>query len=178
MVDCHHSLYYHCADVITYYKNNGKLKGYKGPIWCRDLFFDLDSREGVEKALDGARKLIKQLGSYGLRGSCHVKFSGNRGFHVSFTSPALDLLSGLSNTPKCAALLAQKMSSGIATDMAIYSGATHLIRSQNTVNSKSGLYAIPLTIAEIFSLSADKIVDLARNPRRIITKKRVITNER
>jgi hypothetical protein len=49
----------------------------------------------------------------------------------------------------------------------IYGYATHLIRSANSINSKSGLYAIPLTEADIFYLSADEIIRLAEKPRHL-----------
>jgi hypothetical protein len=172
--DCFHSMYWHSVEIVSFYKRQGDLKGYFGAVWSREMVFDIDHKgdtieERVSKALHGLKNLIHQaLKIYGL--SFCVKFSGNKGFHISFSSPALDKISGYINTPVRVELLARKMARGIeGIDFSIYSSATRLIRSENSINTKSGLYAIPLTEAEIYSFSPAQIIELAKKPRRIVS---------
>ncbi len=168
----YHSMYRHCKQIEAYHKQHGVLKGYRGPVWCRELFFDIDFKDGIQeenigRALKEARNLFGRIKDFGISESS-TKFSGNKGFHVSFSVSALDEISGYVDTPERVERLARKLAAGInGIDFSIYAGVTHLIRSQNSINSKSGLHAIPLTEAEVFSLSPDKIIEMAAKPRRL-----------
>lgn len=172
-VDCFHSIYLHSREILSHIEEQkGKIAGYCGAVWLRELPFDIDFKDGtlqqnIGKALVETRKLLQTLKSFGL--SFNLKFSGNKGFHASFPSPMLDRISGYADTPARVEWLARKIAAGIeGMDFSIYGNATRLLRSPNSVNSKSGLYAIPLTEAEIFTLSAEEIIALAAKPRRLI----------
>jgi hypothetical protein len=174
-VECYHSVYLHHPDILEYSKqHDGKLAGYSGPVWCTELVFDVDHKgenpiENIGIALDGTKALITRLKAFGLS-SFDIAFSGNKGFHLTVSTPLLDKLSGYIDTPRRIESLARKLAGDIpGLDLTIYS-TTHLIRSLNSINAKSGLYKIPLTEAEIFSLSPDEIIDLAKKPRRLKVK--------
>lgn len=168
--ECYHSMYWQCAEIETYYKEHDNLKGYRGPVWCREVFFDVDFKDSTREenigcALDETRRLIQKIKSFGIS-TFSIKFSGNKGFHVSFSVPALDEISGYADTPARVKRLVEKLASGIiGLDFSIYETTTHLIRSPNSINAKSGLYAIPLSEAEIWSLSPAKIINLAKSRR-------------
>ena len=171
-VDCFHSMYLHSAEIVSYQKQHGNLKGYSGAVWCRGVVFDVDFKDGaqeenIEHALDETRKLIRKIKGLGIS-KFSIKFSGSKGFHVSFSCPALDEISGYTDTPERVEKLARKLAEGInGIDFSIYGSATRLIRSLNSINSKSGLYAIPLTEAELFSLSPAQIIEMATKPLRL-----------
>ena len=170
-VDCSHSIYLHSREFITHIEQHqGKVAGYSRAVWLRELPFDIDFKEGslqqkIDRALIETRKLLQKIKSFGL--PFDIKFSGSKGFHTTIAPSALDRLSGYPDTPKRVENLARKISAGIEGMDSIYGHATHLIRSVNSINPKSGLYAIPLTEAEIFYLSAEKIIRLAEKPRRL-----------
>jgi hypothetical protein len=172
-VDCFHSIYRHSTEIVSYQNQHGDLKGYSGSVWCSEMVFDIDRKEGtiqenISKALEGLKKLVQVLKTFGLL--FRIKFSGNKGFHCSFSLPVLDKISGFTDTPQRVELLARKMARSIeGIDFQIYSSATHLIRSLNSINSKSGFYAIPLTEADIYTLSPAQIIELAAKPRKIIS---------
>jgi hypothetical protein len=168
-VDCFASLYLHSKDFISYYEKNKKVAGYNGPVWCDTLYFDLDYKDGtmpenIDKAQAETRRLIQVLKSNGIS-SFKIKFSGSKGFHVSISHPALFLVSGYEKTPLYVERFARKLSTGINCDYSIYGNATRLIRSVNSINSKSGLYAIPLSEGELFTLPVDDVLLLAKQPR-------------
>jgi hypothetical protein len=169
-VESYHSMYWHCGAIETYQREHGNIKGYCGPVWCRELFFDIDFKdstqaENIGRALNETRKLIQKIKGLGVS-TFSIKFSGNKGFHISFSCPALDDLSGYVDTPARVKSLVEKLTKGIdGLDFTIYGTATHLIRSLNSINQKSGLHAIPFSEAEIYSLSPEEIIALAGNPR-------------
>lgn len=168
LIDCYHSVYLHSAEILDYQKQNGgKLAGYAGAAWCRELIFDIDNKgeniqENIRLSLEGVKSLIGRLKNAGLS-SFDIAFSGYKGFHLSISSVLLDKLSGFPETPKRVKSLAQKIA-GNAIDERIYQNIW-IIRSLNSINSKSGLYKIPLTEAEIYSLSPEEIITLAKKPR-------------
>jgi hypothetical protein len=165
----YHSMYWHCGEIETYHKEHGNLKGYRGPVFCREMFFDIDFKDGTKeenigRAFDETRKLIQKIKGFGIS-TFSIKFSGNKGAHISFSCPALDEISGYVDTPERVKRLAGKLAAGInGIDFSIYT-TTHLVRSANSINGKSGLFAIPLTEAEIYTLSPEEIITLARSPR-------------
>jgi hypothetical protein len=170
LTDCFHSIYLHSPEILTYQKQHcGKLAGYSGAVWCDVLYFDIDYKDGtlcenITAAQQEAKRLIQKLKSNGIS-TFNIKLSGSKGFHVSIKHSALNQISGYIDTPKYTEVFARKLSAGIACDYSIYGNCTRLIRSTNSINSKSGLYAIPLSEGELFTLSTDAILLLAKKPR-------------
>ena len=169
-VECYHSVYLHHPDILTYQsQHDGKLAGYSGPVWCTELVFDVDHKgenilENISIAQLETCRLIQALKSNKVS-SFQIKFSGSKGFHVSFSHAILDTLGGYKETPIYIERFARKLAEGITIDTSIYGNATKLIRSVNSINSKSGLYAIPLSEGELFTLMPEAIISLAGNPR-------------
>jgi hypothetical protein len=169
-------VYLHSNKILAYKEhNNGKIAGYKGPVWCREIIFDIDHSgnefiENISLSLDSAKSLIQLLKNAGLI-SINTAYSGNKGFHVTASSQLLDKLSGFYDTPLRLQYLAHKLAGNISgIDYCIYGNSTRLIRSLNTINAKSGLYKIPLFEDEINTLSPEEIISLARNPRKLAKK--------
>jgi hypothetical protein len=157
---------------LTYSKQHGgRIAGYSGAVWCMELTFDVDHKggtiqENIGIALDATKALIGRLKSFGLS-SFDIACTGNKGFNVTVSTPLLDKRSGYTDTPKRIETLVRKLAGDIpGLDFTIYT-TTHLIRSLNSINGKSGLYKIPLTEAEIFTFSPDEIITLAKKPRKL-----------
>jgi|GEM_PF-2572652 DNA primase (bacterial type) len=183
--EAYHSVYLHTPDIVEYYKTHFKeekntLAGYSGPVWCTELTFDVDHKggtiqENIGNSLAGIKALITRLKSFGLS-SFDIACTGNKGFTVTVSTPLLDKLSGYTDTPTNKEVkegpgrvetLVRKLAGDIpGLDYSIY-GTTHLVRSLNSINGKSGLYKIPLTEAEIYTLSPEQIINLAKNPRKL-----------
>lgn len=173
LVDCFHSLYSHSSGIVDFYRTQkNSIAGYRGACWLREMVFDMDFKEktfleNIETALTETRKLFQKIKSIGTTPA--VNFSGQKGFHLRFSLPQLDRLSGFSDTPLYTRRFAEKIGEGIdGIDFKVYEPATHLVRSVNS-RRQSGLYAIPLTEAELLTLTAGNIVNLAMKPRRVVS---------
>ncbi|MEM2936040.1 MAG: hypothetical protein QW231_02565, partial [Candidatus Bathyarchaeia archaeon] len=137
-------------------------------------YADLDSQEDPEKALKEARELVEVLRRLGIpEASIRLYFSGAKGFHVEVPletfggEPHRDLnkiwkrlsewieeyLHKNFQTPKFQTL-----------DWNIYD-RRRLWRLSNSQNGKTGLYKVPLSVDELFSLDLEAIKSLAKAPR-------------
>lgn len=126
------------------------------------LYFDLDG----QTAHDDAKALITFLIQQGCpEQSIRLFFSGNKGFHIEVVLEALGI------QPE---KTVNKVFGNIAKEVkeknnlpSIYTAIydqVRLWRLPNSINSKSGLYKIPLTLGEI-NLPLDAIKEMAKSPR-------------
>ena len=144
----------------------GSVAGYEGPLYADFLPLDID-REDRNEALAVAQTLLHRL---------HVRwevpleaprlsFSGNKGFHLLLPSRMF------SPEPSDRLHLAfQAMARELFDDLAFDDGIydrTNLWRCENTRHGRSGLFAVPLSPAELLHLSMAEIEALARAPRRV-----------
>lgn len=143
---------------------NGKpsISGYKGKCYIDTLLLDLDA---VKKNLgyDGeatynrTKELLVKLKSYGINPYI-VYFSGT-GFHIE-VFPFFDWKPS-SRLPDMVGSLIKRILPEL--DEIYY--VTSLIRVVNTINKKTFLYKIPLTVDEFMSMNYNSIRELAKNPR-------------
>lgn len=178
--DCYISHFLQSNQIIEYFNthknedNKNSIAGYNGDVWLKELVIDFDikeeeKQEDLEVLLSDLRKFLRYMESEFYVHLNHIKinFSGRKGFHLMIPSilfggfqPSRDLPNQIKN-------IAIKLTNNIISfDKLIYNN-TWFIRVVNSKNSKSGLYAIPLTIKEIFALSIDEIKELAKNPRTV-----------
>ena len=163
------SYFYHPEDIIEYYNTHknpeGKntLEGYSGPVYSDELKIDIDEKE---KSLEIIKKLIfNWVAAYNLDSRyIKINFSGSKGFHIRIPATLFDDFGPSESLPDIHKKIATKLTEGIKIDETVYK-TIGLFREVNSVNSKSGLYAIPLTIDEALKLSYDEIRDLAKTSR-------------
>ena len=146
-----------------HWKRTGSVKAYRGTSYADFLPFDFDDDNGPEVSVVQVREFLKLLEiSYEISGLAGVRFwfSGYKGFHV-YLSPML--FGGWDPTPELHAKL-KALAVSMARDFVIDSGIydrNRLLRIENTVNTKSGLHKIPLTMQEILFLGVPDILKLA-----------------
>ncbi|MBX9625632.1 MAG: hypothetical protein K2X82_17650 [Gemmataceae bacterium] len=141
-------------------------RGYGGPAACRMLVFDIDRPGDLGRALADARALARfLLGQYGphLDDGLGCYFSGSKGFHV-----AVEFLPGFAPSPdlpgRCKRLaLRLAGAAGVRIDTAVYDHQ-RLVRLPNSRHPRTGLYKRLLATDELFRLTADGILGLARHP--------------
>lgn len=156
----------HCYATVQSFANSAVTEG---EPYISPLYFDLDSEDDLQLALDDARKLKDYLYT-GLDTEYGVEFffSGNRGFHVTMSAYLFGCRpsSDLSRTLRW---MAESMADNLALrtfDRTVYS-KRRMWRMNNTQHGKTGLWKIQLTPAEIGGLSVDAIKDLATAPREL-----------
>lgn len=122
----------------------GSLAGYNGPAYTNNIVFDLDNND-LEKAREDVCKLLSRLakdiglGREGINKHVRVYFSGNKGFHVFIKTSRQFSPEELKEY--CRAIAGDLTS----FDAKIYN-TTRCFRVANTLNPKSGLYKIPISL--------------------------------
>jgi len=172
-LECYASSFLYSDDVLAYLAKNqvngrASISGYDGPIWATYFFADLDSKD-LDKSLLTARETTSFLTEgWGLPyESVLVSFSGNSGYHVMVdtrvfgsVAPSSDLNVVFavmrSELPKVA-----KVTYPETFDQGI-GDARRIIRLPDTINIKSGLRKIQLTIPELFELNTEDIKEKAK----------------
>lgn len=164
--DCFRTWCRYKKDIIEYQKSNkGRLSGFDSKHYSDFLPIDIDNKKNPEQSLPTCRGLIAVLDQqYELPiKSLRIYFSGSKGFH-------LEIPTNLFGDIEPSIELRLRFKKIVETfgiddlDFLIY-GRNWLWRLPNTINSKSGLYKIPITYNELNNLNYDKIKELAKNPR-------------
>lgn len=166
-VDCFKTYFQYPEEFLKHFNATGSVSGYKGS--CNSGFFpiDIDSKS-LQDAFDKTKSLLIKLMrefNVDLR-KLRIYFSGSKGFHIEIPAK---LFGGFIPSPRLHEefkALAKLISKDV--DGSIYE-KLRLWRIGNTINSKSGLYKIPLTLDEMFSLTIDEIKKIAQMPRRGIS---------
>ena len=164
------SYFYHREDIIEYFNNRknseGKntLEGYSSPVYSDELKIDIDEKE---VALEKVKSLLRHWENayeIDLR-YIKVNFSGSKGFHIRIPSILFNDFTPSESLPDIHKKIAAKLTADIVTiDETVYKH-TGLFREVNSINSKSELYAVPLSIDEILNSTLDEIKELAKSPR-------------
>ncbi len=158
--------------IVDYLKLNNSVKGFTGVQYCRAIVIDIDNLSLIT-AHESAKKLISRLVTeYGVEANqIDIAFSGSKGFHVILSE---QLLGGITPAPKInenVKTFVEILTAGIPDiDFSIYD-STRIVRMKNSINQKSGLYKIPITLDD-FLQGVDHVKELATKPKQIAREKR------
>ncbi len=175
-VDCYRTIFRYPESFKSHYDLNKTVRGYRGLAYADFFPMDIDS-DDLEKAHQDVKELLNNLLShYEIDlDTIWIYFSGAKGFHVLI--PAQYIGYQPSDTmPLVFREMAKELGEGINYDTTIYDWV-RIFRMTNTINSKSGLYKIPLAPSEVLGLSIEEIKTLAQNPRNVKNKPINKTNE-
>lgn len=151
------SVFRYNQNHINVLKNTSSLSGIKDTITDM-LLWDFDStdlEESRKEASELCRRLVETYDVPEEDISCY--FSGSKGYHI-IVALQMEI------TPA----QFKKAVMTIGGDLKIDPTVTHancLIRLEHTVNQKSGLYKIPLSVNELVELPIEEIKELAKTPR-------------
>ena len=144
-------------------KKAGSVGDFYGPRWIDRVIVDIDKGDNSnEETLRQARTCVVVLGEHGVvpHKSIQPFFSGS-GYHLIIPNTVFNFES----SPELPYLVRQTMAQllpGI-DDMVYIRSAIY--RVPHTVNLKTGLYKVPLTIKELETLKPTEILDIATTPR-------------
>jgi hypothetical protein len=160
------------STFTQYLQDTGSTRGFSGPTWAAWLWFDIDRQDdelklAIATALDDTVKLVSSVVT---RFSTHpddllIFFSGSKGFHVG-------LPTGLWNpdpspefhTTAKAFADALATNAGVVIDAGVYD-RVRLFRSPNSRHPKTGLHKRLIGAEELYQITAEGILDIARHPR-------------
>lgn len=125
------------------------------------LVWDFDDASHPEKAQEDVIQLAHRLHeNYGIDpDDMQVSYSGNKGFHL-----AVQLDHDITQEQFVAATA--KIADGLKTYDTTVNDPARVLRVENTINPKTGLYKIPLHIADVEMNSIQEIRNLAKVMRK------------
>lgn len=164
------TVYLHTEEIQKYHATNkvdgrNSISGYSGVTLSEFLHFDFDSSD-LESARSDAINFIGFINEkYSVEfNQFRIWFTGSKGFHVFLLFPGM--------TPSVVnAKRVRDYCHFLAKDFKTFDvspyDVTRLWRIPNSINSKSGLFKIPLTWSELGNLDIPKIKELACNERKV-----------
>ena len=165
--DCYRSYYRHPEAFREYVRKNKTVSGWDGEVYTDFLWMDIDYTD-LDEALEKVKRIIGRLEVvFDIpRSTLRLYFSGSKGFHVGIDTRLFNMKPSRAVPAQCKALAAE-FAGDVDIDLAIYD-RVRIFRLSNTINTKSGLYKIPLTWQEIDTLTIDEIKALATERREAI----------
>lgn len=171
--ECYTTLFLYNKEILEYMKKNirkGKpsVGGYEGKVQGPFFVIDMDS-ENLKEALEVLRQIATFLLEYwGLsQESLLVYFSGSRGFHILLDTrifgkiePSRNLHMVFSEIRKGIVGWSKVKKREIVNHT--IKDKVRLFRVVNTINAKSGLYKVQLTLEELFKSGVEDIRNKAR----------------
>jgi KaiC/GvpD/RAD55 family RecA-like ATPase len=153
--DYYASAYLYNDEQVVEFKKTGTVRGIKNVVTNR-IWFDFDTSEDPSFAQIDAKEAIRRLEKYGIqRNNIEIYFSGNKGFHLVVTLNKFITPEQVYNI--CVKKFGQDLES---LDSAVYD-PSRIFRVPGTKHQKSGLYKIPLTYNQLFTLNINQIKNLA-----------------
>jgi len=163
--DCYKSVFDHSVNFLRHFEtNNDSTAGYNGKVRFSFLAIDFDSTD-LNESLNWTRELIRKLQEEYEVDTKQLRyyFSGHKGFHVEIPSWIIDAEHQPSSQyPQIFKAIVQELTEH--ADLSLYQ-TLRLYRINNTINSKTGLYKVELSLDEITNLSIEKIKEFATNYR-------------
>lgn len=134
-----------------------------------DIFFDVDTgRDDLESARVNVLKicdLIAERWGFSSMSSFEIHFSGNKGFHVIVPACVFNPSASPWTMKTLKALACRLTKEGVEhIDLGVYD-KSRVLRLPNSINSKSGLYKVPLEYEELRDLGMEYVMETAREPR-------------
>lgn len=152
--------------VYKYANNNQDMSTVVAPFYL-DLDMD-DIENNYEKLKRDLHLIYRQLKRilYIEDKDIEIYFSGSKGFHIMVNEKVLDLEPSrtINEDYKLMALRLKSFTIYKTIDTKIYD-KKRLFRIVNTVNTKTGLYKVPITIEQINSFTYDDLVKWASEKR-------------
>jgi len=171
--ECYITLFFYNEEILDYMKKNirdskASVAGYKRKVWAPFLVFDIDS-QNLKQALQVSREIVAFYLKYWelSQESLLVYFSGSAGFHILLDTrifgriePSENLHLVFSELRKRITIQA-KVKRKEAVDYVI-KDKVRLFRIVNTINAKSGLYKVQLSLDELFKYEIKDIQNKAK----------------
>ena len=164
-VDCFTTWMDYDESAIEYYAKNNRIGGYDGIVFPKIFPIDIDCGGDLESSLKVCREITGTLVHvFDVdRNSFRIFYSGSKGYHIEIPSSLFDITPA-PQKEMCRMLKSIALKLHDNVDDKIYK-PNMLWRIANTINSKSGLYKIPITYDELHSLSTAEIQELAKSSR-------------
>ena len=156
------SVFWYTEDIVDYLKTNKSVSSYRGIRGIDSIPIDIDKGSNSDTyTKEKLLKFLDKLEEIGLDDQAYQIYFSGTGFHIFIDNSAFDFQPSTYLPEQVSQTL---YNIGLIDDSSIIRG-NQLIRLENSLNEKSNLYKIPLSIEEVRTLSLDQIRELARSQR-------------
>ncbi len=187
--DCYISMFRYPQQFMNHVNITKSVSGYGGLIGLDFVYVDFDCLENIEQAKQDLQNFIQ----YGLGiflqfedfEKLRISFSGAKGFTLAIPKALIGNPEPCTNINLKVKAFVKNLSELVrdetsiilyTIDFQIYD-KVRVIRLNNTINSKSGLYKIPLLHSELINFTLDEIKVLAKQKRYVNYENAVQENE-
>ena len=163
-MELYRSMYHYDEKIIEHFNVRKSVKGYIGICGLEKIIFDFDKGESSDDALlDRVRYFLKELiEEWKLPEESIRPWYSGRGYHI--TTP--NFFSFEPSTKLPVIVKTTMMSYFPDIDHSVYD-SNSIIRVGNTINAKVRRYKIPLTLYELYHLTAIDIIKFSEENRMI-----------
>lgn len=176
--DCYKTYFRYREEMDKHVKATGSVKDFSGMAYADNFPIDIDSND-LSEALEMTLELLNRIEvNFDLdRRHIPVFFSGAKGFHI-YLSSRLMRVSPSKNIAQIFKTFAKDMMEQwpVKYDSSIYD-TVRLFRVAGTINTKTGLYKIPLAHSQLIGATIQDIIELAKVPRTVEYDLDVYENE-
>ena len=156
------SVYTYTEDIVQFKDTTGSVKNYFGERSIDMVPIDIDKGDNSdEHTLDLARAVLMQLKDMDVEDSSFQVYFSGTGYHINITNQVFNFQIG-THLPLIVRSTMSKLFPDVDNSIYMRSG---IYRVAHTINKKSGLYKIPLSTKEVWNLDAEKLKQLAEEPR-------------
>lgn len=187
--DCYISMFRYPQEFKSHVDITKSVSGYGGLIGLDYIYVDFDCLENIEQAKQDLQNFIQ----YGLGiflqfedfEKLRISFSGAKGFTLAIPKTFIGNIEPCSNMNLKVKAFVKNLSELVrdetsiilyTIDFQIYD-KVRVIRLNNTINSKSGLYKIPLLHSELINFTLDEIKEIAKQKRYVKYDNNILANE-
>jgi replicative DNA helicase len=150
------SLYYYNDKHLEIFNKKGTIAGITD-VETSWLVFDFDS-EDINEARSDTLELVTRLLTHGFKpDQFNIFFSGNKGF-------AVEIETVHRFKPEQFKAVTKELAGDLKTFDTKIRNASRIFRIPFTKHEKSGLYKIPISVAQLSELSVEQIKELATDP--------------
>ena len=156
------SAYLYNEEAVEFARANGNtLKNYYGERSIDKVLIDIDKQDNSdEHTLNLARSIIFDLEELGCTHKSIQSYFSGSGYHIVLSNDMFEFPTS-ADLPYIVKNTMKKLFPH--ADYMVYI-RTALYRVQHTLNPKTNLYKIPLTIKEIMNAKSETILELAKKP--------------
>lgn len=154
--DYYTSIYKYSEDQYQKFLETGSIKGVNDVVTDR-LVFDFDSKDDLVEAQKDAVEISDRLISHGIKESdLRISFSGGKGFHV-------EVYLDENMTVDEFKAITKQLANGLKTFDKRINDHARPFRALGSVNIKTGLFKIPVTLEQLKVLTVGEIQEKAKS---------------
>jgi archaellum biogenesis ATPase FlaH len=160
----YHSVYQYDEEAVVFIKANGTIKNFLGTRYISTVPVDIDrGQDSDEYTLQNTRMIVEYLNKeMSLKAGNYAIYYSGTGYHIDISAECF----GFTPSPDLPFIVKATMLNvfeGFEIDPAVYT-RTSIIRLPHTLNVKSELYKVPLTLDELYT-DFTNIVSIASDRR-------------